>query len=88
MKIGEPITKTQKDLFQRVLTIQDVMDVAEKTSISYSTVRNLYYRNTTITENNLIAVQGLINKSFEKVENALSYFEKAKSELKQMTNNF
>ena len=84
IQIGEPITKEQKQLFQRVLTIQDVMDVAASTKVSYSAVRNLYYRNVTVTEHNKIAAQGLVNKAFEKVEDALSYFLKAKSELETM----
>ncbi|MCB0460350.1 MAG: hypothetical protein KDC74_10100 [Flavobacteriaceae bacterium] len=84
IQVGEPITKEQKELFQRILTIQDVMDVATSVNVSYPTVRNIYYRNVTVTEDNKEAAQGLINKAFEKVEDALSYFQKAKSELESM----
>ena len=84
LEVGKPITKAQKELFNRLLTIDDLIDISAEILPSYSTVRNLYYRKQSITEENICAVYRMINKAFEKTEDAIVYFSKAKSELNQM----
>ncbi|MBS3993163.1 MAG: hypothetical protein KGZ87_05560 [Bacteroidetes bacterium] len=82
--VGNPITEEQKSIFHRLLTTNDLIDISTKVNVSYSTVRNIFYRTQSITEENKEVVAKMISKSFEKTEDALIYFEKAKSELKQM----
>ncbi len=82
--VGSPITEDQKKLFHRLLTINDLIEISTQVEVSYSTVRNLFYRTQSVTEENKEAVIKMIARAFEKTEDSLIYFEKAKSELKQM----
>lgn len=79
--LGNSITKEEKEIFQRVLNIQDLMDVSHSVNVSLSTVKNVYYRNVTITKDNKPAYFALKSKAFEKIEDALTFFQKAKSDL-------
>ena len=84
IQVGEPISKELRDVFNRILTIDDLMDISTEVSVSYSTIRNIYYRTQTITEENKEAAYKMMNKAFEKVENALVFFYKAKQHLEEM----
>ena len=84
VEIGKPISKEQRDLFDKILTIQDITDISADSSLSYSTFRELFYRRADVTETNKEAVYKMINKAFEKTEEAIVYFTKAKSELERM----
>ena len=84
LEIGKPITEEQKELFHRLLTTNDLINISAEVPVSYSTVRNLHYRTQSITDENICAVYKMINKAFEKTEDAIVYFAKAKSELNQM----
>jgi len=79
--VGNSITKKEKEIFQRVLNTQDLMDVSESVAVSLSTVKNVYYRNVTITVDNKPAYLAIKSKAFEKIETSLTYFQKAKSDL-------
>ena len=79
--VGNSITKKEKEIFQRVLNTQDLMDVSQTVNVSLSTVKNVYYRTVTITEENKHAYFAIRSKAFEKIEHSLSYFRKAKSDL-------
>jgi len=83
-QIGEPITKEQKDLLNRLLTTQDLIDVSTTVDASYSTVKSLFYRTASVTEENQQAVYKMISRAFQKAEESLVYFTKAKSELEAM----
>ena len=79
--VGNSITKKEKEIFQRVLNTQDLMDVSESVAVSLSTVKNVYYRNVTITVDNKPAYLAIKSKAFEKIKGALYFFEKAKKDL-------
>ena len=83
-QIGEPITKEQKNLLNRLLTTQDLIDVSTTVDDSYSTVKSLFYRTASVTEENQQAVYKMISRAFQKAEESLVYFTKAKSELEAM----
>lgn len=84
MEIGKPITEDQKMLFHRLLTTNDLIDISSEVDVSYSTVRNIYYRTQSITEENKEAMCKMINKAFQKSEDAITYFTKAKQQLEEM----
>ncbi|WP_440881439.1 hypothetical protein [Tenacibaculum sp. C7A-26P2] len=84
VEIGKPITEEQKSLLHRLLDTKDLVDISATVDVSYSTVRSIYYRTQTITEDNKEAIYKMINKAFEKSEDAIVYFTKAKSELEAM----
>lgn len=86
IKIGEPITEGQKELFHRLLNTNDLINITSNkdVKVSYSTVKELFYRSCVITERNKEAVIKMINLSFQKTDDALVYFSKAKQELEQM----
>lgn len=84
MEIGKPITEEQKSLLHRLLNTQDLIDVSTEVSVSYSTVRHLFYRTQSVTEENRAAVYKMINKAFQKSEEAITYFTKAKQQLEEM----
>ena len=79
--IGSAITKEEKKIFQRIINTQDLMDISESVDVSLSTVKNVYYRNVTVTKDNELAYLAIKSKAFEKIEEALYFFEKAKSDL-------
>ncbi len=84
IEVGKPINKEQKSLLHRLLNTQDLIDISTEVSVSYGTVRGLYYRTIPVTEESKQAVYKMINKAFEKSEEAITYFTKAKSELESM----
>lgn len=84
VQIGHPITEEQKELFNRLLSTNDLVELSTTVNVSYATVKALAYRTQPVTENNKEAVVKMINKSFEKAENAITYFTKAKHELEAM----
>jgi hypothetical protein len=86
IEIGKPITEEQKNLFHRLLTTNDLIEITadKEVNVSYSTVKELYYRTCTITDRNKEAVVKMINLSFKKTQDAIVYFAKAKQELEQM----
>ncbi len=86
VKTGLPITKEQRDLFQKVLSIDDLIDLSTKSKVSYSTFRSLFYRKGNVTDENKEAVTMMISKSLEKVQDAIIYYKKAESTLVQMQN--
>ena len=81
--IGQPITQNLKSLLHRLLTTQDLIDISTEANVSYSTVRAIYYRTQTITNDNLIAVEKMIQKAFEKSNESINFFIDAKKQLKQ-----
>jgi DNA topoisomerase VI subunit A len=84
VEIGKPITKEQKELFQKLLTIENIVDLAAESTLSYSTFRELFYRKADVTETNKEAVYKMISKAFQKTEESIVYFAKAKSQLEAM----
>lgn len=86
VEVGMPITKEQRELFHRLVTIDDLIDLSAKSNVSYSTFRSLYYRKGNVTEDNKEAVAMMISKSLEKIQTSIIYFEKAQKALTQMQN--
>ena len=81
---GFPITKPMKNILHKILDTQDLMEVAQRSGVSYSTVRNIYYRTQTITLNNKIVVYKLLNAAFAKSCNELNYFTEIINQLNLM----
>lgn len=84
MEIGKPITEAQKDLFHRLLTTKDLIDISAQGTVSYSTVRNLYYRTQSITEGNLEAVIRMTELALEKSKSSITFFENAERQLEEL----
>jgi len=82
IQLGTPITQELKSVLQRLLNTQDLIDISAEVEFSYSTVRSLYYRTQSVTEENQEVVYKMVNKAFSKAEESITYFEKAKQELK------
>lgn len=82
--VGEKVSEKQKALFERILNVRDLEDIAIKTELSYSTIRDIYRAKNNLTSNNVKGYYEMIRKSLQKTEDALTFFEKAKSELNQM----
>tara|TARA_R110000764_G_scaffold161958_1_gene249238 strand:+ start:114 stop:386 length:273 start_codon:yes stop_codon:yes gene_type:complete len=84
IKVGFPISMSLQNTLQSVLDGQDLVDVAEKVPLSFSTVKGLYYRSLDVTNTNQAAAFGLVNKAFEKATENLAHFTKIKGELEMI----
>lgn len=74
---GKRIPENLKEILKRLLTTDDLMDVADGLTVSYSTVRALYYRKAVITLENAEAVEALVKLAKDKASNAITFFNDA-----------
>ena len=84
LEIGSLITEVQQELFSKLLTENDLENITKEVGVELIVVKNIFYRKQPICEENICVVYKMINKAFEKTEDAIVYFSKVKSELNQM----
>lgn len=65
MEIGKRLSEQTRDLIKSLLSTDDLIKVAENSSMSFSTVKNMVYGTTTITVENHTVVDALLKKAFE-----------------------
>ena len=83
-KTGQFITDIENSLFNRILNFRDIQDVSNETEIKVITLKSIILKNEKITTDNYAGYNGLLRKCLQKIEESLTFFEKAKSELSEM----
>ncbi len=83
-KFGNTVSEPLSELLKATITPQDRANIANKTGIGASTVRNLILRTTTITEENSRALYALLDKAIEKYNENIDNSGKAVQQLEAL----
>lgn len=67
---GKPIGEALSTVLRRNLSKTDYANIAARSSISFSTVRDVVYRSNSLTESNAVAIKLLVHAAFE---NSIAY---------------
>ncbi|WP_422858293.1 hypothetical protein ACOKFD_12880 [Flagellimonas sp. S174] len=62
---GKPITEQLSTVLRRNVSKDDYADIASRTSVSFSTIRDVIYRTNSLTKTNAKAISLLIHIAFE-----------------------
>ncbi|MCL6266740.1 hypothetical protein [Flagellimonas myxillae] len=62
---GKPISEELSTILRRNLNKNNIADIAARSSISFSTIRDVVYRTNSLTKANSVAVALLIHAAFE-----------------------
>ena len=81
-EFGNPISEKLSNLLRSHITKDDRANVSTTTGIGSSTVRNIVFRSTTLTEDNSKAAIELVNVAIKNCETTIANANKAKHELK------
>lgn len=80
-KQGNPISVLLSDYLKEYTTVNERADVAAKTGVGTSTIRDLIYRTTSVTETNTKAIVALIELAVVNCTNKIEYGKKARKNL-------
>lgn len=80
---GKPISEQLSDYLKQYTSNHDRANVAEKTGVSISTIRDVSYRNNMVTENNSIAMLELMKIAVVNCTNTIQHAKKAKEYLEE-----
>lgn len=62
---GKPITEKLSTILRRNVSKNDFANIAGKTNISFSTIRDVVYRTNSLTKSNSKAIKMLVNLAYE-----------------------
>ncbi|SDQ15811.1 hypothetical protein [Flagellimonas zhangzhouensis] len=75
---GSPISERLSEVLRRNLTKNDFANVAIRSGISFSTIRDVVYRTNSLTKSNATAISLLMHAAFE---NSIAYKFRAEGDL-------
>lgn len=81
---GKPISVQLSEHLKANISKNDLADVATKTDVSISTVRDVMYRNNGLTENNSTAIVELVKIAIANCHNMIGETRRAKSFLEKL----
>lgn len=81
---GKPISVQLSEYLKANISKNDLADVATKTDVSISTVRDVMYRNNGLTENNSTAIVELVKIAIANCNNMIGETRRAKSFLEKL----
>ena len=87
IKEGFPLDKKLHSILREILSTQDVMDVSVKVNLSFSTVRDLYYRTGSVTQANKKAAFELIEAALIKIPLGIESAKEMHNSLMKIKNN-
>ena len=64
-EFGKPISEQLSTVLRRNVSKDDYADIASRTSVSFSTIRDVIYRTNSLTKTNAKAISLLIHVAFE-----------------------
>ncbi len=67
---GKPISEDLSTILRRNLTKTQFADIATRSNISFSTIRDVVYRTNSLTKSNAVAIALLVHAAFE---NSIAY---------------
>ncbi|MEM9646940.1 MAG: hypothetical protein AAF969_00555 [Bacteroidota bacterium] len=67
---GKPIGEVLSNILRRNLSKTDYANIAARSNISFSTIRDVVYRTNSLTEANAVAIKLLVHAAFE---NSIAY---------------
>lgn len=88
MEIGNRVPEKYRKNLKTLMTTQELMEFAESSKMSWSTVRGLVYGTATITEENHGVINGLIKKAFEVRNAKIIELEKMTPKLEEFKNSY
>ncbi len=75
---GKPISERLSETLRRNLTKNDYANIAIRSNVSFSTIRDVVYRTNSLTKANALAICLLMHAAFE---NSLAYKLRAESDM-------
>ena len=88
MDIGNRLPKQHRDILRELMSTEMLMQFAESSKMSWSTVRGLVYGVTTITEENHGIIDGLVKIAFEVRDSKIIELEKMTPKLQEFKNSY